>query len=233
MHILSDSQLLAVWERGHRSSAIARTALLAAQSKKAGDRDAMELPVGERDRAVLELRSKLFGTRLRGTVCCPQCNDLLEFDFDCTALAQALPPIHWTEFTAGDVRFRLPNSVDLMAIAQSGSEEEAARMLLDRCCIEDDKPLDYSDALMTEVEQQISLCDPASDLRFQFACSSCSHAWDERLDIGAWCWEEIEIRAHQLLGEVHRLASAYGWSEAEILSLSAGRRRAYLEMCEP
>ena len=46
----------------------------------------------------------------------------------------------------------------------------------------------------------------------------------------ALLWEEIEVRAHVLLGEVHRLASAYGWSEAQILALSPARRASYLAM---
>ena len=32
------------------------------------------------------------------------------------------------------------------------------------------------------------------------------------------------------LNEIHLLASAYGWSEGEILSLTAKRRRLYLQM---
>ena len=32
------------------------------------------------------------------------------------------------------------------------------------------------------------------------------------------------------LAEVHALAAAYGWTEAEVLALSAARRRAYLEL---
>jgi hypothetical protein len=36
-----------------------------------------------------------------------------------------------------------------------------------------------------------------------------------------------------LLGEIHELASAYGWSERAIAQMSAGRRAAYLEMLNP
>ena len=36
-------------------------------------------------------------------------------------------------------------------------------------------------------------------------------------------------RAVQLLDEVHQLATAYGWTEAEILALSDTRRAAYLD----
>ena len=39
-------------------------------------------------------------------------------------------------------------------------------------------------------------------------------------------------RAGALLHEVHRLASAYGWSEAQILALSPARRAQYLALVE-
>ena len=49
-------------------------------------------------------------------------------------------------------------------------------------------------------------------------------------DILSFFWGEIQICARRLLREVHALASAYGWTESEILSLSTTRRHAYLEM---
>jgi hypothetical protein len=39
-------------------------------------------------------------------------------------------------------------------------------------------------------------------------------------------------RARRLLIEVHSLASAYGWSETDILSMSEPRRALYLEMVQ-
>lgn len=44
---------------------------------------------------------------------------------------------------------------------------------------------------------------------------------------------EISARARTLLVEVHQLASAYGWSEREILSLAPERRAPYLAMVAP
>lgn len=38
----------------------------------------------------------------------------------------------------------------------------------------------------------------------------------------------MKSRSARLLNEIHRLATAYHWAEAEILRLSAGRRLAYL-----
>ena len=43
---------------------------------------------------------------------------------------------------------------------------------------------------------------------------------------------ELEAQAKRLLRSVHVLASAYGWSESEILALSEARRDAYVELVQ-
>ena len=49
-------------------------------------------------------------------------------------------------------------------------------------------------------------------------------------DIATVLWTELAGLARSLIEEVDALASAYGWSEREILALSGRRRRAYLEL---
>ena len=84
--------------------------------------------------------------------------------------------------------------------------------------------------LLDEVERQLEALDPAADLELAMACGACGHAWQTSLDVGAFVWEEIAGRAAAVLGDVHRLALAYGWSERAILALSPQRRAAYLEL---
>ena len=87
-----------------------------------------------------------------------------------------------------------------------------------------------SPALIGELESHMEALDPAADIRLGLRCTECGHGWDALLDIGACFWDELGSRAHQLLESVHRLASAYGWRESEILALSPARRAAYLNM---
>ena len=42
--------------------------------------------------------------------------------------------------------------------------------------------------------------------------------------------DRLDVAAGRLMRDIHLLASAYGWTEAEVLSLSAWRRQAYLDM---
>ena len=76
------------------------------------------------------------------------------------------------------------------------------------------------------------LSDPLAETLVNLRCAECGHQWEEELDIAAWLWVEIEARARRLLFDVHTLATAYGWSEHEILSLSEPRRTLYLEMVQ-
>jgi len=46
----------------------------------------------------------------------------------------------------------------------------------------------------------------------------------------AYLWNEIDAWAYRTLQEVHTLAKAYGWSEEEILRLSAWRRHFYISL---
>src|SRR5262249_55645931 len=69
---------------------------------------------------------------------------------------------------------------------------------------------------------------PASGSRLR--APACGHGWQADLDVGAFVLAEVDAHAARLLGEVHGLAHAYGWSEADILALSTARRRRYLEL---
>ena len=72
--------------------------------------------------------------------------------------------------------------------------------------------------------------DPLSEVQIDLHCSECGQGWPMILDIVSLFWSEISAHAPRLVQEVHLLARAYGWREADILALSARRRQLYLEM---
>ncbi|GAA1274835.1 hypothetical protein [Streptomyces javensis] len=73
--------------------------------------------------------------------------------------------------------------------------------------------------------------DPAADVTLNVACPECGEATRAELDIASYLWAELDHWARDLLLDVHLLATAYGWSEPQILALSPLRRRYYLELC--
>ena len=48
------------------------------------------------------------------------------------------------------------------------------------------------------------------------------------LDVGEFLWAEVRQAAMRLLEDVHALAWAYGWREADLLAMPAQRRAFYL-----
>ena len=85
-------------------------------------------------------------------------------------------------------------------------------------------------ALVDALDAQMRRLDPQAEIELKLDCAECRHHWVARFDIAHFLWREVEVEAARLLGEVHQLARAYGWSEPEVLALSPTRRRAYLAM---
>ena len=77
---------------------------------------------------------------------------------------------------------------------------------------------------------RIAEADPQADVEVALNCPCCQHTWQTDFDIVSYLWAELHAWATRLFREVHLLASAYGWSESDILNMSARRRRHYLEM---
>jgi hypothetical protein len=230
---LSNASLLELCDIGRSRSPVERALLLLAAALPGEDRAALaELSIPRRDAAVLAWRHRALGPELLGFVDCPECGAELEFDFDAGALLASAPAVEPESVRIGEQRFRLPNSSDLIASAKMDDPLHATRRLLQSCCLDSGAGEGWSDEWLADAEAAMSSHAGASDTRFRFDCETCSHAWEAPFDICAYFWEEIERRAQALLDDVHRLALAYGWSEAAILAMSEVRRAAYVARCD-
>ena len=78
----------------------------------------------------------------------------------------------------------------------------------------------------------MALADPLAETRLTLHCPKCEVDWEESLDMTSFLWAEIDACVRRLLLEIHTLASAYGWTETEILSLGENRRVRYVEMVQ-
>ncbi|MBR0713553.1 hypothetical protein [Bradyrhizobium liaoningense] len=233
MNALADHALLGLWERGAGCGPVARALLLlgAAMPESSAERCA-EIAIGARDAAILQLRRATFGNTLVGCANCPGCGEEHEFDLDVERLLAGTPPREHGEIVlASGLRFRLPNSGDLAAVARHNDVDAAVRQLLQRCCLNAPSGIDWSQSLLDEVESGMAAVETKADIELRFDCVACGQVWHDRLDVAGWVWEEIAARAGRLLDEVHALAMSYGWSEQQILAMSDARRDAYLQRC--
>jgi hypothetical protein len=242
MRALSGYDILQVWEQGQRRHPIDRAlTILAAACPEAKWEELVALSVGRRDQRLLKVRELTLGGRMRAYAECPQCREQLEFELDTSTMLAAgdgspAEAEMQLEFDGYEVRHRLPNSMDLAAIADKDDAKAARDQLLSRCIIharQDDRPVAVEElpaAVLDALDTGMEESDPLSDLQLNVECSNCAHKWPLTMDILSFFWAEISDRAKRFLADVHTLARAYGWSESDILAMSDTRRRYYLEM---
>ncbi len=240
MQVLSPRALLTVWEEGLGLDLHGRAARLCGAAFPDLDEAARAtLPLAQRDALLAALRCRMFGAHAECHVACPACGEALEFPFDLSLIARDPPlPSAEAELNEGTfrVRYRLPSSADL-DVAQDVSDLALARSgLLAACVLEAFEaerqitagalPAYVLDALERDMERR----DPQPRTTLELCCAACAHGFTLAFDVASFLWQEIDRAARLLLREVASLARAYGWSEDDVLRLSARRRRAYLEL---
>lgn len=227
MQTLTQADLLALWETG-RSLHPLDQGVLAAQSALPGEKESIaDWPIGQRNRVLAEWRWCMFGRALRGSAACRVCGEKLEFELDGRGMADGSASASGGSVEVGGRRLRLPTSRDLAMLVQENDEAAAVQRLLRQLSDDDERGWSVQEIAMAE--EALAAADPMAEIRLSFECPSCATNFEESLDLPTFVWAELEALARRLLSDVHRLASAYGWSEREILGLSAARREFYLE----
>jgi hypothetical protein len=232
MNTLSSADYLEVWERGLRLHPQDRALLaLGAALPQTTCESVADWPLGRRNRALLELCQACFGPNLQGRISCPQCGKDLEFQVEHRALlGQVAEGSGDATIVVKGQSFRLPTTRDLVRVVSEPEPRSAVIQLVESCRTYSSGCATWQDEELEEIGERMASADPLAEIRLKYDCAECGHQWGESLDIVAFLWLEIEARAKRLLMEIHTLATAYGWSEKEILSLSEPRRRLYLEM---
>jgi T4 bacteriophage base plate protein len=239
---LSAQEMLIIWERGLHQHPVERalTTLNVAMPALAPDA-LLALSIGQRDACLLTLHEATFGVRLESFVECPACQERLEFTLNVTDIRvtderEGATSEQQALIDGYEVRFRLPNSRDLITIARLLDVKQARSTLVERCIIEakrDGETVVLSklpESVIVGLAEQMACLDPQAEVQLNLSCPACGHRWSLLFDIVSFLWTEIGGQAKRLLHNVHILARAYGWREADILSMSAVRRQYYLEM---
>jgi len=240
MASISTADLLAAWERGASQSMTRRVlTLLATVYPELSDAQLLSLPIGQRDGLALKLRELLFGPQLNIVAKCPFCNEQLEVGLDVADICVEQNTLQHQPFALAvegfELQFRLPDSQDLLHIEAVDSLDAARSVFFERCllsatyegqeCSVDTLP----EEVLNKIEATMSAADPQADVELDLCCPECLHSWLAPFDIASFLWTEINAWAQRVLNEVHLLAQAYSWREADILAMSAARRRYYLE----
>jgi hypothetical protein len=218
-----------------------------------GDRETLQqLSLGDRAVLLLCARRLTFGDEIDCVLKCPQCDESLDFQL---RIDQLLPPalsdappryFEETVIVASEryhVRLRVPCGADFEEVLrQPGTTAgESVRVVLARCVEwarkENDAvmratiPLDeWPEELADHVSDRLGEFDPQAEIALQLQCPACQHHFTSSFDCGEYFFSELSARQDRRYREVHELALAYHWSEADILSMSPRKRQHYLDL---
>jgi hypothetical protein len=238
---LSDHEVLCTWETGLTQHPVDRALTILAANLPDADQDRLgAMSVGQRDGQLMDVREANFGSEVSGVAECPECGELLEWTLDLGEIRSPMGDAseggpNRLSLEGYELLYRLPDSTDLAAVASGGDIAGGRAVLLRRCVLEASKdgvkvePESLPEEIVLGLAVEMEARDPQAETLLDFECPACGTRWQALFDVLMFLWAEIQARARRLLGEVHGLASAYGWSEAAILGMSPVRRRFYLE----
>jgi hypothetical protein len=237
MRTLTAAELLALCEAGEGRSSVERALMvLRATYPEAPSETLASLSIGARDSRLLAVREQVFGRTLASLSHCPECGETVEQIFSVETVrvpSSADDPLALSADVDGQVvPFRLPNSDDLAALADLDDADIARTCLVQRCVLAEpfeaaNRP-GLSERAIQAIADRMARADPQGDVQLVTICPRCSSEWTETFDIVSFLWSELTAWSIRFLDDVHRLASAYGWSEADILTMTPSRRAMYL-----
>ena len=241
---LTEANVLEVWEGGLGGTPVARALLIASTAMASrGEQDVADLPLSAVNKLLLDLRCGAFGDALPCTTDCPACGESLDVTVSAEELrpaavggptGEAVPVPATATLTTGGftITYRALTGRDVEAV--DPSSPGARRALLRRSVLSVSPPVDdLPDAVLDALAPRLAELDPGADTVLTLDCPQCEHRWEAALDIAEHVWTDVSGYALRVLHDVHALAQAYGWSEAEVLSVSPARRRFYLEVSSP
>lgn len=196
------------------------------------------LTIGDRERLLLAVCSRLLGAETDLAVSCPSCKSVVEVPISFRDLVTAQPQSAdrrcglaapdgtWT------AELSPPTAEDIERTLGRGPE--ASRRLLEACvtALFDAQGQSVArDTLPRECEGELAdnllALDPLAECRIAVDCPHCTTAFETLLD-GFSLLKAAFGSAGALYGDVYRMARAYHWSEADILALPLMRRSQYL-----
>ena len=221
----------------NRAEATSRA--LAAALDRLGGADASRalvdsLCVPDRRFLMIELGRRLNLSAGWSSSACEACGELFDFPLDLAQLP--VQPARGTVAVAtiaGERRaLRIPTGADQLRIAALDDDEEAERILAALCIAL--RPNENVPALaarlspddLAAIEEALEEAAPQIPWAIEANCPACSAAHAIAIDVSAW----LSRMAAGPIADVHEIASAYRWSERDILALPRRRRLEYLEL---
>jgi hypothetical protein len=196
---------------------------------------AWDLSVAERLQGLLAIAHCSVGASTTAVAICnnEECHGNVELELGLSSFASDAPAkINWLSPDNKNVSCRLPTGNDQRAwqqhrLTQNRMDEAwLANRLIKEIdgCLPSNMPETWLELLGAELEA----VDPLTALSIDTLCPFCGKSLCVEVDLELLLIEGLRSQQRHLLEQIHRLASRYHWSEADILAMPQWRRQRYL-----
>jgi hypothetical protein len=226
----SAAALIEVWNPASRGPPHQRLAKFLAVTEGAAAIN--DDTLGARNRRLLILHRALVGSPLDARVTCAHCAADSEFALPADAIlaAPAPDPDLRVRVRSGrrTLSFRLPRMADIEAATLAQAGGDVRHVVLERCRVGGDGAI--TEAAAARLAREFEALDPAANIIVNIACSGCARAIAASVDLASFIVRDLDRLADSLFRDIDMIASAYGWSEQQILALAPERRRRYVAL---
>ncbi len=210
----------------HGSPPMATTRVLAGCLEADGAApDEMEIwgwTVNRRLQGLLAVTVATRGEAWTPTITCDACTAAMDLPLALGAFRRESDPLAVACDLGGEtVEVAMPTGADQRAWLAAGDDAPAA--MLARLLP------DAADDRLPAVEAALAEADPLTVLEIETRCPECDAENRLELDLEAICLALLAAARPRLIDDIHALAMAYHWTEAEILAVPPERRRLYLD----
>jgi hypothetical protein len=166
--------------------------------------------------------------RVDAVATCPHCAAMIDVDVPVARMALAssssddVTPLAARRVGRVHAALRVPTVGDLIDAAALDTPEEAQALLAERCGLGEVDPEEW-DAAITDLDESHPLLAASCAV----ACPDCGEEFEATLDPVELCWEAVDAAATEVIDDVVALATAFGWSEADVLAVPPRRRAMY------
>lgn len=230
-----DEQHLAEFEGAPHSRALALLERIV-RFQSMSQRSLSRLSLGDRAFLLLAARRIIVGDLIECTIDCPSCESTMSADFSIAdLLKQDYPELkesYSIEACGFNMRIRPLTIADQEKLSSEHIDRRSRVQMLARACITRSRPAlpkDLPEDLLEAVGTRVGELDPLSNIVLTSACPECGGTFHTSFPVEEFILNEL-VPTQQLDRDVHWLAFHYHWTEKEILSLPATRRKKYIEL---
>ncbi|MDK2745503.1 MAG: hypothetical protein NDI90_21585 [Nitrospira sp. BO4] len=197
----------------------------------------IELSIGKRIECLLLLAAGGWDKALSLVFKCQGCGEELELELTFEELSEVQREADKIETIGVDlegrrIEFRKPTGRDQEVWARTvfPDEQNAAASMISSLAVTPDFQTALGTASVSEIERMFDDADPLVNFSCRVSCGECDRLNGYRVDLMETALAMLSRMQTQLIHAIHRMASHYHWSEADVLAVPEWRRQQYLQL---